>query len=455
MISRIEHKLNDKSSFTYMAYMVLKSKLFSAVLLFLSSVILIRALPKDDYGLYVLALTFFAFFELLLGGTDASLTRFIHTSGKKVQHQLIATILTIKTLISLALLFVLFFLYNYSIKLLNIPLDKIDLYDKIYFVLAFYLLLKSFSTTISTLITSYLLFDLNFKLTLFNGMINLFIALIIWQFHLTIWHYALFNTLALFLFILISIFAFTLKQKIFYPQIIQNISLPIIVNIMRTKVISYSFPLLGVSIVSYIKNYLPNYLFGTLVSLDSLAAYSIFKSLLDFLHKGYAGFIQGLSPRLFKFIHQKNESINKIFWIGLIIRMFIFAVLYFCYDYLLSIYKLPDTPLNEWIFLSANSFFLIYYFGTFATLLVSSEDSTKKLFFASFFMNFAAILIVPLCYYFMGVLGIILGEALSKVLGVMIIVKTSGLLRNRKILISYILIYMLISFLILLKVTNV
>lgn len=63
-------KLQNKNSFTYMAYAVLRNKLFSSAIMFISSIILIRALPKEDYGLYILALAFFAFFELLLSGSD-------------------------------------------------------------------------------------------------------------------------------------------------------------------------------------------------------------------------------------------------------------------------------------------------------------------------------------------------------------------------------------------------
>ena len=88
----------------------LKSKLFSAFVLFLSSIIVIRALPKEEYGLYVLTLGFFLHFLIFyLDGTDASLTRFIPISGKRVQHHLVATVISIKTLITLTSFDIIYF----------------------------------------------------------------------------------------------------------------------------------------------------------------------------------------------------------------------------------------------------------------------------------------------------------------------------------------------------------
>ena len=107
-----------------MAYAVVRNQLFSSIIMFGSSVILIRALPKEEYGLYVLTLAFFALPELFLVGTDASLVRFIPTSGKIVQHQLIATVLVIKTMIVMIIIIVLWLFYSKSIQILNIAEQK-------------------------------------------------------------------------------------------------------------------------------------------------------------------------------------------------------------------------------------------------------------------------------------------------------------------------------------------
>ena len=99
IIEQLKSKLSNRGSLSYMAYKVLQSKLLAGLLGLISTIIIVRYLPKDDFGLYTLILVYFSFFEILLSATDSALVRFIPVSGKVFQHQLISTILLIKTIL--------------------------------------------------------------------------------------------------------------------------------------------------------------------------------------------------------------------------------------------------------------------------------------------------------------------------------------------------------------------
>lgn len=400
-------RLQDKSSFTYMAYKVFKSKLFSSIVLFLSSVILIRALPKDDYGLYVLALVFFSFFELLLGGMDASLIRYIGVSGKKVQHQLIATVLTIKTLVMFIVIVALITFFDLSKELLNIPIEKIEIYEKLYFIISVSFIFKYITTTTATLITSYMLYDLAFKLTLFNASTIFLISCSVWYFGLNIWQYVLLSTIFSLLYSLVSAYTFILQKKIVIKQLKQYKNIFVIKYILKEKVISYSLPLFGVGVLSYAKNQLPSYIFGTMVSLESLAVYSIFKRLLDFLHKGYAGVIQGLFPKILKMIASKSKIIDKLFWLGLITRLIIFIVLYFEYEKVLQLYDIHESKIDKLLYLVLLFSFLINYFGTFLTMVIMSKTKMVKLLQTSSIRAIIGLLFTVLLFKYFGLMGLI------------------------------------------------
>ena len=217
---KIKAKLQDKKSFTYMAYVVLKSKIFSSAIMFLSSIIVLRTISKDEYGLYVLTLVWFAFFELMLGGIDASLTRFIPTSGKLTQHKLIAAVLSIKTTIMFFIVFLFVILYDTSKYFLQISSENLETFYELYVIVSASFLFKYITTTATTIINAFMLYDLLFKLTILNSLGSLFIAGLVWLYHLDIVHYILSSTCQVPLYSSKS--TLTKNQINYYKEILNN-----------------------------------------------------------------------------------------------------------------------------------------------------------------------------------------------------------------------------------------
>ncbi len=410
-------KLQNKNSFTYMAYAVLRNKLFSSAIMFISSIILIRALPKEDYGLYILALAFFAFFELLLSGSDASLIRFIPTSGKQEQHRLIGTVLAIKSFITIFILILLFFTYSLSIDLLNISEKNLETYTILYIIISVGFIFKYITTTTTTIINSFMLYDVLFKLTIISSISSLIVAILVSFFELNIWQYLLISTIFAFIYSLLSVYMLYIQNKISYKILIKTINISTIKDIFKNRISSYSLPLFGVSMLSYIKNYLPTYLFGTMVSLETLAVYSIFKKITDFLHKGYAGFIQSLYPKLFQMMHSKSKAIDKLFWIGLGLRLMVFIALYFGYDVILSLYDIQESNLDSLIFIVLISAFFVMYFATFSNLIVMNSKQTGVILWASITRTVLSTALIFVLYQLFNMVGLILSIFLSSLIG--------------------------------------
>lgn len=433
MISRIEHKLNDKNSFTYMAYMVLKSKLFSAVLLFLSSVIVISALPKDDYGLYVLMTVFFAFFELLLSGPDASLTRYLPISGKNSQHRLIATVLALKIFLTFFILICLYILFDFSKFILHIPLEKLSTYCNLYLIISISFVFQFFTTTALAILNAFMLYSVLFKLTLFNAFSILLITIIVYSFKLDITQYIFLMTAFSFVYSIVLFLTIASQKKISFISILRYTKPKIFLLTLQHKIIPYSLPLFGVGILSYVKNYLPSYLFGTMTSLETLATYNIFKRVFDFLHKGHSSFIESLYPKIFKMIDMQNKGIDKLFWIGLGIRLCISISLLVAYPLIIQIYGIQETQINFTVFIILLNMFLILYFGTHSIMLLSSFKNTKEMFYASFLANIVSITLIPLLFYTHGIIGALYGEFASRFVSVYVGVTKSHMLKNDRI----------------------
>ena len=426
-----------------MAYKILSSQLISSAILFISSIILIRTLSKDDYGLYVLIIAFFAFFDLLLGGTDASLVRFIQSSGKSMQHKLIAAVFSIKTIIVSMILIALYLLYDTSINMLNINNDKLHIYYLMYIIISISFLFKYIATTISTIINAYMLYDLMFKLSVLSSIVTLFISSSIYFWKLEIWQYVLLTTMWSFCYTVLLVIVFYKQKLISFKYIKKYINLTDIQYIVKDKILSYSLPLFGVGILSYIKNYLPTYIFGTMISLESLAVYSIFKKLTDFLHKGYASFIQRLYPKLFKMIDSKSKAIDKLFWIGLILRIFIFIGMYFSYDFILNIYNITEGEYDKFIFITLLSVYLLMYFATYSHIIIMSTKNTLGIFISSFLRNIPSLFLMYYLFNYYGLIGLLFSIYINAYLGTSYIIYLAYKISNK----SYLLyIYYLILF---------
>ena len=196
-----------------MAYSVLKSKAFSSVVVFLSSLIVIRALPKDEYGLYILTLVFFSFFNLILTFLDSSFVRFISASGKQQQHRLVASILSIKISITFAILISFVFLYDFSVEVLNISAENLTDFKNLYLIISIGFIFKCLATTIIALLNSYKLYNVLLKLTILRSLATLAVALFVLLFELNVWQYVLLSVILTSIYAIVSMYKFYQQKK--------------------------------------------------------------------------------------------------------------------------------------------------------------------------------------------------------------------------------------------------
>ena len=430
-----------------MAFKVLKSKLLSASILLISSIIVIRALPKDEYGLYVLILVFFSFFDLLVNFIDASIIRFIPSSGKKIQHQLVATVISIKVLLTSLILILFLFLYDFSINVLNTSNKNLIFYEYLYLIMSLGFISKFVVTAMLSLLNAYMLYDVLFKLTILNSIATLLIAISVAYFGLNVWQYVMLITGFSFIYALVLIFNFFHQGKLSYKALYHSVSFSTIRNIFKEKILYYSLPLLGVGLMSYIKNNLPNFVLGAMVSLETLAVYSIFKKLTDFLHKGQASFIQGLYPRLFKMVNSKSKAVNRLYYVGLAIRLSVFFAMYFGYEIILEIYNIQQVNHNYLIFVVLISVFLFMYFATFFNLIVQSSGNTYSIFKGAFIRTFLFVSVLPFAFSYFGLPGLILAIFISEiglVLLLIVLIKRNYLFRRLMYSFLFILLVLLI-----------
>lgn len=449
MLLNLQEKLQNKQSFFYMAYKVIKSKIFSSLLLFISMIIIVRHLPKEDFGLYALLVAYFAFFEVFLGGFDASLVRFINRAGKREQHHLFSTIIAIKTVILVIAMVIIIFLYNLSIGLLNIPQDKLLLYKSVYIVLSINFLLKFLITTFSNLFTSYMLYQLIFKIAVLNGLLVMFSALLVSYLNYGLYEYSLFLTLSNLILCIYYYFSFSKENKISKKYLFNSFKKEILLKTFENKILKYSTPLLGVSILSYFKNYLPTFLFGSMISLESLAVYTVFKKITDFIHKGYDGVLKTLYPILFKMVNDKSNKINLLFWAGLFLRLIIFVILWLSYDYILDLYKITESEYDNLIFIILISIFLIMYFATFSNMIILSGKNTNKIFLTAISRTIISIVIIYLLFNLFGKIGLIISMFITTIIGITIIVRFASQNYNDKYFIYlYYIVLLLLIFLI-------
>ena len=271
-----------------------------------------------------------------------------------------------------------------------------------YTAFSFSILIKYVKTTTNAIITSFMLYDVLFKLTIFNNLCVFITASIVSVFQLNIGQYVLIITLINFFSTLLSVYILHTQKKLSYRAVIAHININTLQDTFKNKIVSYSSPLLGVSILSYIKNYLPTYFLGAMISLELLAVYSIFKKITDFLHKGYSAFLQSLYPKLFQLMKLKSRTVDIFFWMGYGLRIILFLFLYYSYNLIISLYDIKEIEsLNFKIFITFLTSFLIIYFGTFHDFIIMSSQKTKSILYTSIITNTVMVpLVLSLFYLF-------------------------------------------------------
>ncbi len=367
---------------------LLTSNLFNFTLVFFSSLIIFREIDRNEYGLYILMVSFIAITELFMGGYNQAITRYLKEKIPLIDKQHIVLysiyykygILLVFSFIVLAI--IQFGLIKYIINDYSLIETVVDKYIVVILLSSIVSILSGVSVAILTALQNYKI--VNNSLIIKNLIYLIFVICLIYITN----NYIVFLYVSLILNFLLFIY-YAIKLNLIFPEysLVILLRTKLDLSIYKKYLFSYATPLTTISLLSYTKNHLPIIILGKEFELSDLAVFSIIKKFFKTLHTISGSFLQ---PLLSKFIEMKNNNIlyykyalNNLYYYTLIARIVIYLSLMLVSDYFFLIYKIEILSLYTFSFAVLGfEFVLAGIMSLFGTIL-NTNKSTKKLLFIS------------------------------------------------------------------------
>lgn len=358
------------------------------IFLLLISIIIFRSVDKTYYGLYVILLSLFAVIELLMAGFNDTIVRFLRDKISLNDKQNIVFFI----LIYKYLLISTFVIFLYLAKYFGLFQFLIGNYNSISNEVDSYLLVVILNGILSTFISvnNCILNSQNqYKLTANIGLLRhalFFIIVVSLSFNTSNYLYYLYAGISLSALVLIYLL-FVIYKDFKEFSIFNIFKSKFQFSIGKKYIFPYTTPLTGSSLLTYIKNYLPIIILGKEFSLENVAIFSILKTFFKALHSLTSSFID---PMMSKFLELKNmprdfvKKMRSIFWSMFIFRLLIFTVLAILIKYIFMIYNLDNTKVNQFVFYILGIEFVIAGMILIYGIILRLENTTYKVFQASF-----------------------------------------------------------------------
>ena len=358
------------------------------IFLLLISIIIFRSVDKTYYGLYVILLSLFAVIELLMAGFNDTIVRFLRDKISVNDKQSIVFFI----LIYKYLLISTFIIFLYLAKYFGLFQFLIGNYNSISNEVDSYLLVVILNGILSTFISvnNCILNSQNqYKLTANIGLLRhalFFIIVVSLSFNTSNYLYYLYAGISLSALVLIYLL-FVIYKDFKEFSIFNIFKSKFQFSIGKKYIFPYTTPLTGSSLLTYIKNYLPIIILGKEFSLENVAIFSILKTFFKALHSLTSSFID---PMMSKFLELKNmprdfvKKMRSIFWSMFIFRILIFTVLAILIKYIFMIYNLDNTKVNQFVFYILGIEFVIAGMILIYGIILRLENTTYKVFQASF-----------------------------------------------------------------------
>ena len=358
------------------------------IFLLLISIIIFRSVDKTYYGLYVILLSLFAVIELLMAGFNDTIVRFLRDKISVNDKQSIVFFI----LIYKYLLISTFIIFLYLAKYFGLFQFLIGNYNSISNEVDSYLLVVILNGILSTFISvnNCILNSQNqYKLTANIGLLRhalFFIIVVSLSFNTSDYLYYLYAGISLSALVLIYLL-FVIYKDFKEFSIFNIFKSKFQFSIGKKYIFPYTTPLTGSSLLTYIKNYLPIIILGKEFSLENVAIFSILKTFFKALHSLTSSFID---PMMSKFLELKNmprdfvKKMRSIFWSMFIFRLLIFTVLAILIKYIFMIYNLDNTKVNQFVFYILGIEFVIAGMILIYGIILRLENTTYKVFQASF-----------------------------------------------------------------------
>ena len=401
-------KVNINSISKTILYL-LTSNIFSFVLVFFSSLLIFRTIDRNEYGLYVLIVSFMAIAELFMGGYNQSISRFLKEQiSLNDKQQIVLYSIYYKYGILLVFSLVMFIIIQfgflkYVINNYNIVETVVDKYIIVILLSSVLSILSGVSVAILTALQNYKI--VNNSLIIKNLLYLLFVICLIYITN----NYIVFLYVSLVLNFFLFLY-YTIKLNLKYPEysLIVLLKIRLEISIYKKYLFSYATPLTTISLLSYAKNHLPIIILGKEFELSELAVFSIIKKFFKTLHTITGSFLQ---PLLSKFIQIKNEnishynySLNNLYYYTLLCRTIIYLFLIVLVDYFFLIYKIQTLDFYTFIFLILGFEFILAGIMSLFGIILTTNKSTKYLLYVS---SLRFVLEIVLIYYLLIDYGIV------------------------------------------------
>jgi len=317
LLKHLLAKGRDPQSIFQMAVVVLKTNAALQVLLAAGSVLLIRSVPKDHYGLWRVVASTTAFIPLLLGGLDDAIFRFVPVETQRNRDAVAFAVFATKSLVTIAGIVVLVGLFPWLSQWLNVPAELQWNFIWLFWTAVGSAMLTPLVSTLYAVASAHKQFELVFRVSVAKQLAAFLCIIGIVASGLSVVSYA---ACELVLNVVQAVFLWRASR----PEVLKKggdlwraLGDPDRWNLLRQGWRSYlaphAAPLNVASALSYLRGHVPVILLGSQFSLHTAAVYSIFKNLLTTIHKTEGGIVGGVMPRIFELYDTNREGFLRKF----------------------------------------------------------------------------------------------------------------------------------------------
>jgi O-antigen/teichoic acid export membrane protein len=400
---------------------VTQTKIVTFILNQITTLILVRYLSKSDYGKIAICTSIFALIELGIQIFDSAIVRFYPTINHGRRLALVNTVIWLK--FSLAILSILamaaiiaifptfgetYSIFQYSVIIylnlanlvLSIPRDSFEKVLNAQFKYKSIFVLSTISS-LNGLIGVCLLI-------LFNGT---------WQ-HFFI--YKLSETIL----VLITATYFIWQSEKLILVYTTRLRWALFKKTYSKFIHKYCLPLGAASLSTYVKNYAPTFVAGSVSGLDALGTANVLTNIVRTFHKGTQDIFDRMMPLLFKKQSDNPQVFEKLytsyFIKGLILRC---AVILFFIIFSPIIFRLYTVEFNKTNFLLYELLlaeFGLVYFISVTNYLILSRTNMMAMLWASLSRNLIGFALTILFVKLFGIVGLPAGFLISALLSLLL-----------------------------------
>jgi O-antigen/teichoic acid export membrane protein len=317
LLVRLREKTRNPQSIFHMALIVLKTNVCLQVLMGAGSIILIRSVPKEDYGLWRVMASTTAFIPLLLGGLDDAIHRFVPTETKQNRDVVAFAVLATKTLVTVCGIAILVGLLPWLRLWLNVPNEMRWEFMWLFWAAIGSVALTPLVSNLYAVASAHKQFDLIFRISVAKQIAAFLCVLGVAASGLSLVYYA-FCELVLNVAQVVALWRtsraeVSAKGGDVWRAFADPGRWALLKQGWRLYLVPFAAPLNVASALSYVRGHLPVILLGSQFSLQSAAIYAILKNLLTAIHKMEGGIVGGVMPRIFELFETNREGFLRKF----------------------------------------------------------------------------------------------------------------------------------------------